>query len=139
MDCKKFCLFGLLTLCFAGGSEKKSFIVESGKLPWTAVELPGVPKGLVQRVLHDNQQNKLVSAIVRFPKGFVEPRHYHTTCGHSIYILRGKLKSPEGVLSAGTFIYSAVNEPHGPFTAVEETDILFYTDGPFDYHLAGDK
>jgi quercetin dioxygenase-like cupin family protein len=90
-------------------------------------------------VLHDNQQNKLVSAIVRFPKGFVEPRHYHTTCGHSIYILRGKLKSPEGVLSAGTFIYSAVNEPHGPFTAVEETEILFYTDGPFDYHLAGDK
>jgi quercetin dioxygenase-like cupin family protein len=139
MDCKKFCLFGLLTLCLAGGSEKKSFIVESAKLPWTAVELPGVPKGLVQRVLHDNQQNKLVSAIVRFPKGFVEPRHYHTTCGHSIYILRGKLKSPEGVLSAGTFIYSAVNEPHGPFTAVEETEILFYTDGPFDYHLAGDK
>lgn len=139
MYCKKFCLLGLLTFCFATGADKKSFIVEASKLPWTAVEIPGVPKGLMERSLHNNQQNKLVSSIVRFPKGFVEPRHYHTTCGHSIYVLRGRLQSPEGVLTAGTFIYSAVNEPHGPFTAVEETEILFYTDGPFDYHLAGKK
>ena len=94
---------------------------------------PGVPKGLEQRLLHDNKENQLVSAIVKFPKGFREPRHYHTTCGHSLYILEGRLQSPEGDLVPGMFVYSAVNERHGPFTALEETELLFYTDGPFDF------
>jgi quercetin dioxygenase-like cupin family protein len=92
-----------------------------------------MPKGLVQRVLHDDKQKHLISAIVKYPKGFREPRHYHTTCGHSLYILGGRLKSPEGDLTPGTFIYSAANERHGPFVALEETVVLFYTDGPFDF------
>ena len=58
----------------------------------------------------------------RRTKGFREPRHYHTTCGHSLYILKGRLQSPEGDLVPGMFVYSAVNERHGPFTALEETD-----------------
>ena len=33
------------------------------------------------------------------------------------------------------FIYSAMNDRHGPFTAVEETEILFHTQGTFDYHV----
>jgi hypothetical protein len=35
----------------------------------------------------------------------------------------------------GTFTYAAPNERHGPYNAVEETEILFYTDGPFDFHV----
>src|SRR5438093_8643982 len=128
-----------VSLAFAPAAENLSFTVHVSKIEWKPVQLPGVPEGLQQRLLHDNQQNKLASAIVRFPKGFREPRHYHTTCGHSIYILKGKLKSPEGVFTAGTFLYSAVNERHGPFTAVEETEILFYTDGPFDYFVEDSK
>ncbi len=123
------------TLVFAAGAERQSFKVDSKSIPWKAIESPSLPKGLEQRLLHDNQKNKLSSAIVKFPKGYRESRHYHTTCGHSIYILKGRLKSPEGDLTPGTFIYSAVNERHGPFTAAEETQILFYTDGPFDYHV----
>jgi hypothetical protein len=86
-----------------------------------------------QKLLHNNPANKVQSAIVRFPKGFREPRHYHTTCGHSIYILKGRIRSPEGLLTPGTFTYAAVTERHGPFVAEEETEFLFYTDGPFDY------
>lgn len=124
-----------LALAFAPAAEKQSFQVHVSKVEWKPMELPGVPKGLQQRLLHDNKSKQLISALVKFPKGFREPRHYHTTCGHSMYILKGRLKSPEGELTPGMFIYAAPNERHGPFTATEETEFLFYTDGPFDFFV----
>jgi quercetin dioxygenase-like cupin family protein len=132
---KRFLWLAVLLAGLAVAVEKQSFHVKTAAVPWQAVELPGVPNGLQQRLLHDNKGKQVSSSIVKFPKGFREPRHYHTNCGHSIYILKGRLSSPDGVMTPGTFIYSGVNERHGPFTALEETEILFYTDGPFDYHI----
>ena len=126
-----FGLVLLVALVPPGG--KKSFTVQASHIAWESMELPGVTKGLERRLLHDHKEKQLLSAIVKFPKGFREPRHYHTTCGHSLYILKGRLKSPEGDLTPGMFVYSAVNERHGPFTALEETELLFYTNGPFDF------
>ena len=128
-----------MLLVLAPAPAERSFKVEVSKVAWQPVEISGMPKGLQQRVLHDDKEKHVVSAIVRYPKGFHEPRHYHTTCGHSIYILKGKLKSPEGVMGPGTFIYSAANERHGPFDAVEQAEILFYTDGPFDFIVENTK
>ena len=125
----------LVVLMFAPAAEKKSFSIHSGAVKWAPMKLPGVPDGLQQRLLHENKDNKLMSALVRFPKGFREPRHYHTTCGHSMYILKGKIKVPGGYLIPGMFTYAAVNERHGPFVAEEETEFLFYTDGPFDFFV----
>jgi quercetin dioxygenase-like cupin family protein len=124
-----------LSLALTSGQEKRSVQVMARDIQWTPVSLPGVPAGIQQKLLHNNTASKVQSALVRFPKGFREPRHYHTTCGHSIYILKGRIRSPEGVLAPGTFTYAAVNERHGPFVAEEETEFLFYTDGPFDYFI----
>jgi len=124
-----------LSLALTSGQEKRSVQVKVHDVEWTPVSLPGVPAGIQQKLLHNNAALKVQSAIVRFPKGFREPRHYHTTCGHSIYILKGRIRTPEGVLTPGTFTYAAVNERHGPLVAEEETEFLFYTDGPFDYFI----
>lgn len=88
-----------------------------------------------RRDLHTRPAENQSSAIVRYPKGFHEPKHFHKQCTHTIYVLKGRLRSPEGDLPAGTFTYAAVTEHHGPFTAVEETEILFHVDGPFDYNI----
>ena len=104
-----------LVLLSATAAERKSFTVQSSQLAWQAMHIPGFPEGLQQRLLHDNKDNKLMSALVKYPKGFHEPRHYHTTCGHSIYILRGRIRTPDGVMKPGSFSYAAVNERHGPF------------------------
>ena len=128
-------LLATLSLALTSGQEKRSVQVMVRDVQWTPVSLPGVPAGIQQKLLHNNTASKVQSAIVRFPKGFREPRHYHTTCGHSIYILKGRIRSPEGLLTPGTFTYAAVNERHGPFVAEEETEFLFYTDGPFDYFI----
>ena len=124
-----------LSLALISGQEKRSVQVMVRDVQWTPVSLPGVPAGIQQKLLHNNTASKVQSALVRFPKGFREPRHYHTTCGHSIYILKGRIRSPEGVLTPGTFTYAAVNERHGPLVAEEETEFLFYTDGPFDFYV----
>jgi quercetin dioxygenase-like cupin family protein len=125
-----------LALAFAPGAEVQSVRVDSAALGWQKVEIPGVPQGMLQKLLHDNQRKSMMSAIIRFPKGFRDPKHYHTTCGHSLYILKGRLRTPEGDLTPGMFLYSAPNERHGPLVAVEETDMLLFTDGPLDYHVA---
>ncbi len=135
----KLALAAAVLLALAPAAEKRSVQLNAANVKWVPMNLPGVPAGLQQRLLHENKQNKLTSALVRFPKGFREPRHYHTTCGHSMYILKGKLKSPDGDLTPGTFSYAAVNERHGPFLAEEETEFLFYTDGPFDFFVEDKK
>ena len=120
-------------LAFAPAAEKGSFQIRSSDVPWTPVKIQGMPDGLEQRVLHNNERTKLSSALVKYPKGFREPRHYHKTCGHSIYVLKGRLKSQDGDLTAGMFTYAAPEDRHGPYIAEQETEILFYTDGPFDF------
>jgi quercetin dioxygenase-like cupin family protein len=128
-----------LLLAFLPAAEKRSFQVNADGLKWEAMNPPGMPKGLTQKLLHENKQNQLMSSIVRMPKGYREPRHYHKTCGHSMYILKGKIQSPEGVLTPGTFSYAAINERHGPFVALDESEFLFYTDGPFDFYVEDKK
>jgi quercetin dioxygenase-like cupin family protein len=126
----------VLALMLAPAAAQRSVRLDSAGVRWQPVEIPGVPKGMLQRLLHENKQKQTMTAIFRFPKGFRDPKHYHTTCGHSLYILKGKLETPGGALTTGMFLYSAPNERHGPLVAVEETDMLLFTDGPLDYHLA---
>jgi anti-sigma factor ChrR (cupin superfamily) len=128
-----------LLLLTAPAAERKSFTIQSSQIAWQAMKIPGFPDGLQQRLLHDNKDNKLMSALVKYPKGFHEPRHYHTTCGHTIYVLKGRIRTPNGDLTPGSFTYDAVNERHGPLIAVEDSEILFYTDGPFDMHIEDKK
>ena len=128
---------GLLAL--AQKPPQKSFQIKSGTLQWTPMPITVIPPGLQQKLLHDHKEKNTMTALVRFPAGYREPRHYHTTCGHSLYILKGRLQSPEGPLSPGTFVYSAPHERHGPFLAEQETELLFFTDGPFDFFVDDKK
>jgi quercetin dioxygenase-like cupin family protein len=130
----------LLAVCFlavlaaaAAAPEDGSFAVTTGEIGWQPVVIEGMPAGLKTRPLHENPRTKMSSSIVQYPKGFHEPRHHHDSCGHYIYILKGRLKAPDGDLLPGMFTYAAPKEAHGPYTAVEETEILFYTDGAFDF------
>ena len=118
---------------------QKSFMLETENVQWAPMPIKVVPPGLQQRLLHENKEKSTQTAIVRFPAGYREPRHYHTTCGHSLYILKGRLESPDGPLTPGTFVYSAPHERHGPFLAQQETELLFFTDGPFDFFVDDKK
>jgi len=53
-----------MLLAFAAAAEKRSFVINSATVKWEAMNPPGVPKGLTQKLLHDNKQNQLQSSIV---------------------------------------------------------------------------
>ena len=123
----------LAVLALAAATGDHSLTLKTADIAWQPIHMEGMPEGLQVRALHENPRTKMSSSIVQYPKGFHEPRHHHVTCGHYIYVLKGHLKSPEGDLLPGMFTYAAPKESHGPYTAVEGTEILFYTDGPFDF------
>ena len=132
-------LLAVVLILAAQKGPQKSLTLQAEKLQWTAMPIAVIPPGLQQKLLHENKEKNMQTALVRFPKGYREPRHYHTTCGHSLYVLKGRLESPEGPLTPGAFVYSAPHERHGPFTAAQETEIFFFTDGPFDFFVDDKK
>jgi quercetin dioxygenase-like cupin family protein len=130
---KNFLLAFVAILAMAAPEGDHSFAVKTADIAWAPVAIEGMPAGLKARALHANPRTKMSSSIVSYPQGFKEPRHHHDLGGHYIYVLKGKLSSPDGDLTAGMFTYAAPKEKHGPYTAVEATEILFYTDGAFDF------
>ncbi|HYZ85399.1 MAG TPA: cupin domain-containing protein [Bryobacteraceae bacterium] len=127
---------GLLAVALAvlgAAAPRESVQLETGKLMWTRVDVAGLPKGLKSKSLHNDPKGPSSSALIRYPRGYREPRHYHETCTHTIYVLKGRLKTPDGELTPGTFLFSAKGERHGPIVALEESEILFHTQGPFDF------
>jgi quercetin dioxygenase-like cupin family protein len=137
---RNYCWLVLIALAVtAQTAGQKSFTLKTQTLQWTPIQPPGAPPGLMQRLLHDHKEKGTMTALVKFPKGYREPRHYHTTCGHSIYVLKGRLHSPNGPATPGMFLFAAPQERHGPFIAEQETEILFFTDGPFDYVVDDQK
>ena len=111
------------------------FHVDSASIDWQPVTGTPFPDGLERRALHTNERIGGGAAMLRFPKGYVEPRHFHTTAGHSVYILKGRIKVAGEAVGPGHFFYAPPNVAHGPNEALEDTEILIWTDGPLDLHL----
>ncbi|MFC7047787.1 cupin domain-containing protein [Emcibacter nanhaiensis] len=127
-------------VCAAQGQEDGSAangmtVVDSSQVPWKKVARPGFPDGQEIKPLHANERISGRTSILKFPTGYIEPRHYHTTGGHSAYILKGKMKMGDKVYGAGEFFYFPANVAHGPNEALEEVEALVWTDGPLDTHL----
>ena len=128
-------------VCAAQGQEDGSAangsmtVVDSSQVPWKKVARPGFPDGQEIKPLHANERISGRTSILKFPTGYIEPRHYHTTGGHSAYILKGKMKMGDKVYGAGEFFYFPANVAHGPNEALEEVEALVWTDGPLDVHL----
>lgn len=103
---------------------------------WLPIENDIFPSGLKMKPLFENKERKYSFALVRYPAGYREPRHFHKTCGHLIYFLKGKLRDSEKEYPVGTIAYAPPDEPHGPFFADTEVEILFFVDGVFDLYAA---
>jgi quercetin dioxygenase-like cupin family protein len=101
-------------------------------MTWQPLKSDFFPPGLKVKALHEDKAKHTSLSVVRYPKGYHEPRHYHKACGHWIYILSGRVIDPTQAYTPGTFIYAPSLNVHGPFTAEEQSDVLFFVDGPFD-------
>lgn len=107
----------------------------SSEIAWQPVERDEIPPGMELKRLHTNPHSKGGVVKLRFPADYVEPQHYHTTAGHSVYVVSGRIDYMGVIATAGDFIYSPPNVVHGVIV-LEPTEILLWSDGPMDFKLS---
>ena len=71
-------------------------------------------QGVQVKVFHHDPQAQQTDMLVKFPPGYVEPRHTHDST-HAVVVLEG-LQIAEGEhMRPGDYVYGAANQSHGPF------------------------
>lgn len=138
------CLLGAATLVAmplrAEGPAAKAEPVslDTTELEWELSSAPGFPEGAMRKLLHRNPQNGTSAVLRRHPKGYIEPRHLHTTAAHGVYLLSGRVRIGELVAGPGHFFYAPAGHPHGPIEALENIEFLLWSDGPLDLQIVDD-
>lgn len=81
-------------------------------IDWDDDDMLDLPEGLRVKVINENEAEKRVDFFVKFPPGYVEPRHTHDAA-HADIIVDGEMHVHGHVLTPGDYIYGQ-KEPHGP-------------------------
>lgn len=89
----------------------------------------------MRKLLKIDQETGIGAALRWHPEGYVEPRHYHTTAAHSIYVLEGKLDVGGVEAGPGHFFHFPAYTAHGPLVALEDAVFLIWSEGPLDLEL----
>jgi hypothetical protein len=109
--------------------------VDTGAMTWERSDMPGFPEGAMRKLLQIDQETGIGAALRWHPEGYVEPRHYHTTAAHTIYVLEGKLDVGGVKAGPGHFFHFPAYTAHGPLVAVEDAVFMIWTEGPLDLEL----
>ncbi len=85
------------------------------------------------KFLYEDKENEHVDMLIRFPPGYVEPRHNHAS-SHSVVVLEG-LQIAEGEpLHLGDYVWADGSRPHGPFEYPEGCVVFASFRGPSAQH-----
>jgi anti-sigma factor ChrR (cupin superfamily) len=91
-------------------------------------------EGVQVKVLYADADAQQVDLLVKFPPGYVEPRHLHDST-HSVVILEG-LQIAEGErMRPGDYVFGVANLPHGPFEYPEGCVVFATFRGPSLRHV----
>lgn len=70
--------------------------------------------GVQVKVLYQDHETGHTDMFIKFPPGYVEPRHNHDS-SHSVLVVEG-LQIAEGEhMRPGGYVWASGEEPHGPF------------------------
>jgi hypothetical protein len=87
--------------------------VEADDVEWEDASLLGLPEGLQVKIINENGAEGRTEMLVKYPPGYVEPRHTHESA-HACLILEGRILTAGRELTAGDYIYGQ-KVPHGPW------------------------
>ncbi len=76
-------------------------------LPWQETRFPGVD----MKVLVEDKESGLVTALFRFAPGTQLPYHEHVEIEQT-WVLEGTLEDEEGIASAGNFVWRPAGNRH---------------------------
>ena len=96
-------------------SERKTIILNSEKIEWQdGDKLLTLPKGVKIKILSEDKSTGRRDMLVKFSKGYVEPRHTHDGY-HSDVLLEGTWIVEGKTLKPGDYVFGPRGEEHGPF------------------------
>jgi len=81
--------------------------VNVGALPWVPTRF----KGVDLKVLMEDKETGLLTALTRFAPGAKLPDHEHVELEQS-YVLEGSLQDEEGVATAGNYVWRPAGSRH---------------------------
>lgn len=81
--------------------------VDVAALPWTPTRWPGIEL----KVLMEDKQSGLLTALTRFAPGAVLPDHEHVEIEQT-YVIEGSLIDAEGEASAGQYVWRPAGSRH---------------------------
>jgi hypothetical protein len=99
----------------------------------TANELLTLPKGVKVKIFGYDPVMKRVDFKMRFPKGYVEPRHTHKSM-HSILVTKGRMCVAGKDLRPGDYVFGA-DLPHGPYEYPDGCEVFVVTFGEQTQHV----
>jgi anti-sigma factor ChrR (cupin superfamily) len=88
-------------------AELASRYVEVEDLPWKQTAFPGIDI----KVLMENKDTGLLTALTRFAPGARLPRHEHVDLEQS-FVLEGSLVDDEGAARAGNYVWRPAGSTH---------------------------
>lgn len=78
------------------------------------VDVLALGNGVQVKVLYQDRDTGQTDLLIKFPPGYVEPRHVHDSV-HSVVVLEG-LQIAEGEsMHPGDYVFGGANTEHGPF------------------------
>jgi hypothetical protein len=90
--------------------------IYDAEIPWESDDVRGLlklPKGVKVKVLNYDPVMKRLDMKQRFPPGYVEPAHTHTSW-HSILVTKGRMCVAGKDLRPGDYVFGW-DIPHGPY------------------------
>ena len=84
-----------------------SRFVNVGALPWKPTQIDGVK----MKILIEEPESGLMTALVEFAPGAKLPPHEHVGIEQS-YVIEGSLEDPEGLTTAGNFVWRPAGSRH---------------------------
>jgi anti-sigma factor ChrR (cupin superfamily) len=81
--------------------------VDVAALPWVPTRF----KGVELKVLMEDKETGLLTALTRFAPGAVLPDHEHVELEQS-FVLEGSLEDAEGVATAGNYVWRPAGSRH---------------------------
>src|SRR4029078_2151999 len=100
-------------------------ITRSTESPWIETKLGQA----WTKVLWVGPESGRWAVLLKWKKGYGAPPHKHLSAAFA-FLLSGKLQVRDNVYKAGDFLHETNGMIHGATTALEDTEYLFFCDGP---------
>lgn len=93
---------------------KAIYLAHRWDVAWSDDPLYALERGVQVKVLYQDPDEGITDALIKFPPGYIEPRHVHDG-SHSVIVVEG-LQIAEGEdMRPGDYVYGGAGGAHGPF------------------------